>query len=159
MKKFFGILILFLNLVLLNSCAKPTVVTIVKPDDDKLSCEKLASGIIEAQNFRDKALAVTGNTPQNQMRAIFFWPALATTYSNVHEALVAATGRSIHLANIMIDRDCKDTDKLLKRIQTSIRVQSLQDLANTYEKLNELYNSGGLSEREYDIERRRILGQ
>ena len=27
------------------------------------------------------------------------------------------------------------------------------------EQLNELYNSGGLSEREYDIERRRILGQ
>ena len=114
MKKFFGILILFLNLVLLNSCAKPTVVTIVKPDDDKLSCEKLASEIIDAQNFRDKALGVTGSTPQNQLRAILFWPALAATYSNAHEALVAATGRSIHLANIMIARDCKDTDKLLK---------------------------------------------
>ena len=159
MKKLFGILVLVLNLILLNSCAKPTVVVVVMPDDNKLSCEKLASAIVDAQNFRDKALAVTGNTPQNQLRAILFWPALAVTYTNAHEAIVAATGRSIHLVNIMLDKDCENADNLLKRVQTSIRVQSLGDLVKAYEKLNELYNSGGLSENEYEIERRRILGQ
>ena len=159
MKKIFGILVLVLNLILLNSCAKPTVVAVVMPDDNKLSCKKLESGVDDAQNFRDKALAVTGNTARNQLSAILFWPALAITYTNAHEAIVAATGRSIHLVNIMLDKNCENTDNVLKRVQTSIRVQSLGDLVKAYEKLNELYNSGGLSENEYEIEIIRILGQ
>jgi len=159
MKKFFGILVLSLNLILLNSCAKPTVVNVVMPDDDKLDCEKLESALIDAQDFRDKALAELGNTGGNQVRAILFWPALAMTYVNAHEAIVAATGRSIHLVNIMSGKNCKNTDKLLKRVQTSIRVQSLGDLAKAYEKLNELYTSGGLTEKEYEEQKRKILGQ
>ena len=52
MKNFLTILIL--SFVLLISCAKPTVVNIVLPNDDKLNCEKLENGVSDAQEFRRK---------------------------------------------------------------------------------------------------------
>ena len=39
MKKLLNILILGTIILIVNSCAKPTVVEIVQPNDDKLSCE------------------------------------------------------------------------------------------------------------------------
>ena len=62
MKKILGILILTLGLILLNSCAKPTVINIALPEDKESSCKELENGILDAQEFRSKALAVTGNT-------------------------------------------------------------------------------------------------
>ena len=41
MKNFLKIFIFIIGLVLLNSCAKPTVVNIVVPGDEKLNCEQL----------------------------------------------------------------------------------------------------------------------
>ena len=49
MKKFTGILVLSIVLILLNSCAKPTVVEVVVPGDDKLNCEQLKDAIVDAQ--------------------------------------------------------------------------------------------------------------
>ena len=77
MKNFLNILVI--SFVLLISCAKPTVVNIVLPDDDKLNCEKLENAVADAQEFRRKAIAVTGNTGKNQAAAILFWPALMMT--------------------------------------------------------------------------------
>ena len=89
-KKFIIILFLAFNLIVLNSCAKPTVLNITLPEDEKSSCEKLEKGVANAQDFRRKALAVTGNTAQNQVRGFLFWPALMMTYVNAQEAIVAA---------------------------------------------------------------------
>ena len=159
MKKFLGILILSLSLIIINSCAKPTVVNIVLPNDDKLNCEKLENGVTDAQEFRRKAIAVTGNTGKNQAAAILFWPALMMTYVNAHEAIMAANERSVHLINIMQDKNCKNVDKVLAHIASTPRVQTLKDLSDTYKSLLELYKSGGLSEKEYDIQKRKVLGQ
>ena len=151
--------ILILSFVLLISCAKPTVVNIVLPTDDKLNCEKLENGVADAQEFRRKAIAVTGNTGKNQAAAWLFWPALMMTYINASEAIVAANERSVHLINIMQDKNCKNVDKVLTHIASTPRVQTLRELSDTYKSLLELYKSGGLSEKEYDIQKRKVLGQ
>jgi len=157
MKNFLNILVLIL--VLLVSCAKPTVVNITLPNDDKLNCEKLENAVADAQEFRRKALAVTGNTGKNQAAAILFWPALMMTYVNASEAIVAANERSVHLINIMQDKNCKNVDKVLAHIASTPRVQTLKDLSEAYKNLLELYKSGGLTEKEYGIQKRKVLGQ
>ena len=157
MKNYLGILVL--SFVLLTSCAKPTVVNIVLPDDNKLNCEKLENSVADAQEFRRKALAVTGNTGKNQVAALLFWPALMMTYVNASEAIVAANERSVHLINIMQDKNCKNVDKVLAHIASTPRVQTLKDLSEAYKSLLELYKSGGFTEEEYNIEKRKVLGQ
>ena len=157
MKNYLGILVL--SFVLLISCAKPTVVNIVLPDDNKLNCEKLENSVADAQEFRRKAIAVTGNTGKNQAAALLFWPALMMTYVNASEAIVAANVRSVHLINIMQDKNCKNVDKVLAHIASTPRVQTLKDLSEAYKSLLELYKSGGLTEKEYNIQKRKVLGQ
>ena len=157
MKNFLNILVI--SFVLLISCAKPTVVNIVLPDDDKLNCEKLENAVTDAQEFRRKAMAVTGNTGKNQAAAILFWPALMMTYVNASEAIVAANERSVHLINIMQDKNCNNVDKVLAHIASTPRVQTLKDLSEAYKNLNELYKSGALTEDEFVREKRQVLGQ
>jgi len=150
---------LAISFVLLISCAKPTVVNIALPTDDKLNCKKLENGVADAQEFRRKAIAVTGNTGKNQAAAILFWPALMMTYVNASEAIVAANERSVHLINIMQDKNCKKVDKVLAHIASTPRVQSLKDLSEAYKNLNELYKSGALTEDEFRKEKIQVLGQ
>jgi len=157
MKNFLSTLII--SFVLLISCAKPTVVNVTLPNDNKLNCEKLENAIADAQAFRRKAVAVTGNTGKNQAAAILFWPALMMTYVNASEAIVAANERSVHLINIMQDKNCKNVDKVLAHVASTPRVQTLRDLSEAYKSLLELYKSGGLTEKEYDIQKRKVLGQ
>ena len=45
MKKLLNIFILSAIILILNSCAKPTVVEIAQPNDDKLNCEELKTEI------------------------------------------------------------------------------------------------------------------
>ncbi len=148
-----------ISFVLLISCAKPTVVNITLPNDDKLNCEKLENAVTDAQEFRRKAMAVTGNTGKNQAAAILFWPALMMTYVNASEAIVAANERSVHLINIMQDKNCNNVDKVLAHIASTPRVQTLKDLSEAYKNLNELYKSGALTEDEFVREKRQVLGQ
>ena len=148
-----------ISFVLLISCAKPTVVNITLPNDDKLNCEKLENAVTDAQEFRRKAMAVTGNTGKNQAAAWLFWPALMMTYVNASEAIVAANERSVHLINIMQDKNCNNVDKVLAHIASTPRVQTLKDLSEAYKNLNELYKSGALTEDEFVREKRQVLGQ
>jgi hypothetical protein len=157
MKNFLSTLII--SFVLLISCAKPTVVNVTLPNDNKLNCEKLENAIADAQAFRRKAVAVTGNTGKNQAAAILFWPALMMTYVNASEAIVAANERSVHLINIMQDKNCKNVDKVLAHVASTPRVQTLRDLSEAYKNLNELYKSGALTEDEFRKEKIQVLGQ
>ena len=157
MKYFLGIFVL--SIALLNSCAKPTVVNVVLPKDKSLNCEQLEASIADAQEFRTKAIAVTGNTPQNQARGFLFWPALMVTYLNAHEAIVAANERSINLINLMLDNNCNNSEKVLKRVSSTPRLQTLKDLSQAYRNLKELYESGALTDDEFRREKKQILGQ
>ena len=153
------ILFLGLFLILLHSCAKPTVVKTTLPEDKKMNCEKLETAVIDAQEFRSKALAVTGNTAKNQLRGIFFWPALLTTYTNAHEAIMAANERTVHLLNIMQGKKCDNIVRLMARVATTPRVQTLKDLSEAYKSLTEAYKSGALTEDEFMTQKRKVLGQ
>ena len=159
MKKVIIILILGLNLILLNSCAKPTVVNVTLPKDNELNCEKLEDALADAQSFRKKAIGATGSTVDNQLRGVFFWPALLVTYANAHDAIVAASERSVHLINIMQKKNCKNLDSILLEVQTTHRVQTLKDLSEAYKNLNELYKSGALTDSEFIAQKKKILGQ
>ena len=55
MKKFIGILALSLGLVLFNSCAKPTVIDVIMPEDEKLSCKQLKDEFAETRKFKQEA--------------------------------------------------------------------------------------------------------
>ena len=159
MKKVIITLILGLNLILLNSCAKPTVLNVTLPKDNELNCEKLEDALADAQAFRKKALEATGATVDNQLRGLLFWPALMMTYANPHEAIIAASERSVHLINIMQKKNCKNLDSILLEVQTTHRVQTLKDLSEAYKSLSELYKSGALTEREFITHKKKILGQ
>ena len=159
MKKIIIILILGLNLILLNSCAKPTVVNVTLPKDNELNCEKLEDALADAQEFRNKAYRATGATVDNQLRGLLFWPALMMTYANAQEAIIAASERSVHLINIMQKKNCKNLDSILLEVQTTHRVQTLKDLSEAYKNLNELYKSGALTDSEFITQKKKILGQ
>ena len=159
MKKVITILIFSLSLTLLNYCANPTVVNVTLPKDNKLNCEKLEDALVDAQEFRKKAIGATGSTLDNQLRGLLFWPALMVTYANAHEAIVAAGERSVHLINIMQKKNCKNLDSILLEVQTTPRVQTLKDLNEAYKSLNELYKSGALTDSEFITQKKKILGQ
>tara|TARA_Y100000590_G_C15084929_1_gene775357 strand:- start:58 stop:531 length:474 start_codon:yes stop_codon:yes gene_type:complete len=157
MKNFLSIL--FLSFVLIVSCAKPTVVNVVLPNDKDLTCEQLETSVTDAQEFRRKAIGVTGNTPQNQARSMLFWPALMITYLNAHEAIVAANERTVNLLNYMSDKNCENSEKVLKRVASTPRLQSLGELSQAYKDLKELYESGALTDVEFRKEKKQVLGQ
>ena len=144
-----------LTLILLNACAKPDVVNVVKVEDRDLNCKQLNMAILDAKEFKNKAEKVRGETRKNYARAVFFWPSLLGTYTNTNEAIVAANERSIHLINIMKDKDCKNIDKIINRAE--IRTTSLKSLTEELEKLHKLHKTGAINDKEYKKFKRKIL--
>ena len=55
MKNLLVIFIFSISIILLNSCAKPTVVNVVLPGDEKLNCEELKEGYKETRRFKQEA--------------------------------------------------------------------------------------------------------
>ena len=159
MKNLFKFIIATFSLFIIYSCAKPTVVNVVLPEDKNLNCEQLEASITDAQEFRRKAIQVTGNTPQNQARGMLFWPALMMTYLNAHEAIVAANERSVNLINHMLDNNCKNSEKVLRRVHSTPRLQTLKSLSQAYKDLKEVYESGALTDKEFSAHKKKILGQ
>lgn len=91
---------------LLGACASPTVVQVVKPGDNGLTCAQLQNEYVDAENYRavaEKEKTVTGG---NVVRAIFFWPAILGTASNANEAIAAADSRKVNLANQLNQKGC-----------------------------------------------------
>ena len=100
MKKLLNIFILSAIILILNSCAKPTVVEIVQPNDDKLSCEELKTEIADVQKIIEEA-EFSKDSGGNYARVILFWPAWAQSLHNADEAILAANDRKYHLIKIM----------------------------------------------------------
>ena len=46
-------LVFFTTLIFLYSCAKPTVVEVVMPEDEKLNCEQLKNAITESKKLEE----------------------------------------------------------------------------------------------------------
>ena len=104
MKKFFSILSLFL---ICTSCANPTVINVIGPNDNKLNCEELSIEISKANQYADKAQeAKKMNKPHNIGALLFFLPGAGVTMKNVEEAAKAAKDRALHLNKLKEKKNC-----------------------------------------------------
>ena len=104
MKKLFLILSLF---VICTSCATPTVINVIGPNDNKLNCEELSIEITKANQYADKAQeAKKMNKPHNIGALLFFLPGAGFTMKNVEEAAKAAKDRALHLNKLKEKKNC-----------------------------------------------------
>ena len=151
--KFFLSLLL---LVLLYSCAKPTVVDIVMPGDEKLNCEELKEGYKETRRFKQEAENVKQvDTGGNVTRTVLFWPALVKTIHNADIALRAAKDRAYHLVDIMKNKNCKDADKLYTELSKTDTIKISYEI----QRLHKLYKRGALTEEEFTKAKQKVLNQ
>ena len=104
MKKTLSILSLFLICL---SCATPTVVNVIGPNDSSLDCKELSLEIAKANQYADEAQAAKkiGN-PHNIGAMIFFLPGIGVTMKNVEEAAKAASERALHLNKLKERKSC-----------------------------------------------------
>jgi len=159
MKKFLEILVLGLSIILLNSCAKPTVVTIVVPGDEKLNCKQLKEEIHVAQKFRKEAYAAKGDTGGNLYRAALFWPAWAQSIHNADVAMKAADDRSYHLIDIMKDKKCEGIDEFHALISATSTSRNTSTIPQQLKELDALYKSGALTKKEFEKAKKKVLNR
>ena len=155
MKKFSGILVFGISIILLNSCAKPTVVNVVLPGDDELNCEQLENAVAESQKIKREAEYAKEGTGGNVTRLLLFWPAWAQTLHNADVAIMAANDRIYHLFNIMKKKKCGGVDKIEAQITNT--ATSINNITGQLKELKEMYKSGDLTEEEYKKAKNKIL--
>ena len=156
---FFGIII-----ILLISCAKPKVVNVTLPGDDKLNCKQLKNEIDEAQKIKRDADFAKQGTGGNIARLILFWPAWAQTLHNADVAIQAANDRSFHLLNIMKEKKCSDIKKIEAQIiataaykDITINNSTTNNIAEQLKIIKEMYDAGDLTEEEYKKAKEKVL--
>jgi hypothetical protein len=104
MRKILTLLTLFLFSA---SCATPTVVNVIGPNDSEMNCKELSAEILKANQYADEAQkAKKTNNPHNIGAILFFLPGYGMTMKNVQEATEAAKGRSIHLNKLKEKKNC-----------------------------------------------------
>jgi hypothetical protein len=104
MKKF---LILFTLFLFIISCATPTVVNVIGPNDSELNCKELSSEIAKANQYADEAqIAKKTGTPHNIGALLFFLPGYGVTMKNIEEATKAAKDRALHLNKLKEKKNC-----------------------------------------------------
>ena len=146
---------LSISIILLNSCAKPTVVSIILPGDDELNCEQLENSIAESQKIKRDAEYAKESTGGNVARMMLFWPAWARTLHNADVAIAAANDRIYHLFNIMKKKKCKGIDKIEAQITNT--ATSINNITGQLKELKEMYKSGDLTEEEYKKAKKKVL--
>ena len=104
MKNTLTLLILFFFTV---SCANPTVVNVIGPNDSELNCNELSLEIAKANKYADEAQAAKkAGKPHNVGAILFFFPGMGFTMANIDEATKAAKERAIHLNKLREKKDC-----------------------------------------------------
>ena len=157
MKKLLGILLLGISLILLNSCAKPTVVNIVVPGDEKLNCEQLENAVAETQKIKKDAEYAREATGGNVARLMLFWPAWAQTLHNVDVAIQAANDRIFHLIKLMKKKKCQGVDVINAELANAKNSKST--IAQQLKDLNEMYRLGTLTKEEFEMAKKKTLSQ
>ena len=152
MKKILGVLVL--SLILLNSCAKPTVVDVVVSGDEKLNCEQLENEVAEAQKIKREAQYARESTGGNVTRMMLFWPAWARTLHNVDVAVMAADDRIFHLIKLMKKKKCQGVDVINAQI-----ANAKSTIAQQLKDLNEMYKLGTLTKEEFEMAKKKTLSQ
>ena len=101
------ILTLFILLLFIASCATPTVVNVIGPNDNEMNCKELSSEILKANQYADEAQkAKKTGTPHNIGAILFFLPGYGVTLKNIEEATKAAKERALHLNKLKEKKGC-----------------------------------------------------
>ena len=101
MKKLLSILSL---LLICTSCATPTIINVIGPNDSNLNCDELSTEIAKANKYADEAQEVKKmNKPHNIGALLFFLPGAAFTMSNADDA---AKDRALLLNKLKEKKDC-----------------------------------------------------
>ena len=89
------------------SCATPTVVNVVGPNDSELNCKELSSEIAKANEYANEAQeAKKADKPHNIGAILFFLPGMGFTMHNIEEAAKAAKERALHLNKLKENKNC-----------------------------------------------------
>mgnify|MGYP001284480672 CR=1 FL=1 len=155
MKIFSFYLLLILNLIFLNSCAKPTVVEISMPEDKKLNCEQLREQIADTKKIKRDAEFAKTNTGGNTARVLLFWPAWAKTLHNADKAIMAANNRNYHLIKLMKKKNCPGVDTVNAELISEN--SSTNNIANQLKTLKKMYKEGDLTKEEYKKAKEKLL--
>ena len=98
---------IFALLLIVSSCATPTVVNIIGPRDSSMTCEELSKERSKANGYADEARKQKKmGTPHNIGAFVLFFPALGVTMKNVDEAVLAAEERTKHLNKLKEKKEC-----------------------------------------------------
>ena len=101
------ILILLTLLLFSASCATPTVVNVIGPNDNELNCKELSSEIAKANQYANEAQkAKKTGKPHNIGAILFFLPGYGMTLKNVEDATKAAENRALHLNKLKVKKKC-----------------------------------------------------
>ena len=100
-------IITFLFFIILTACATPTVVNVIGPNDNKLTCEELSKEIEIANKYANEAQeAKKAGKPHNIGAVLFFLPGLGFSMANIDEASKAAKDRAAHLNELKEKKNC-----------------------------------------------------
>ena len=128
-------------LLFLTACGKPEVVQISQPNDGNLDCNNLKLAILEAEQFKKKAMAQREGTAGNVTRNLVFWPSLVGTMLNADKAIEAAEDRIYHLQVISIKKKCGINIKI-KQTRLISQLKELKQLRETESITEEEYIAG-----------------
>ena len=157
MKKYLLIFILFISLTFLYSCAKPTVVNIVLPNDKNLNCSELEDEYKETRRFRKEAVDIKDvSTGGNMTRTMLFWPALLKTLHNADVAIKAANDRGYHLVKIMKKNNCENADQFYTELT---KAENYVRISIEIKRLHKLHKSGALTDEEFTLAKKKVLSQ
>ena len=94
-------------LIFVASCATPHVVSVVGPNDNKMTCSELDNEIAIASNFKRDAKAEKSLGTATNVGALLFWlPGMVATQMNANEAIRAADDRINHLTRLKAKKNC-----------------------------------------------------
>ena len=89
------------------SCANPTIVNVIGPNDNNLTCKELSNEIAKANKYADEAKeAKKMDKPHNIGAILFFIPGYGVTMKNIDQAITAAGERAQHLNRIKEKKNC-----------------------------------------------------
>tara|TARA_B110001450_G_C17257229_1_gene333992 strand:+ start:139 stop:453 length:315 start_codon:yes stop_codon:yes gene_type:complete len=91
----------------LNACATPHVVSVIGPNDNKMSCSQLDNEIAIASNYKRDAKKEKGLGTATNVGALLFWlPGMVATQMNANDAIRAADERINHLTRLRSNKGC-----------------------------------------------------
>lgn len=131
--------------LILSGCGKPDVVKIEQPDDGNLNCENLKLAILEAEQYKKKAMGTREGTAANVARNLLFWPSLVGTMLNADKAIQAAEDRIYHLQVLSIRKNCG----------ININIKQLGFISQLKE-LKQLRDTGNITQEEYEQGKKKL---